>query len=249
MFAAREAVQTSLGFSPFELVFGHTPRGPLKLLKEALLEEDHPESIINRICNVRYKLQRANEFARENMETAQSDMKSWYDRKARRRSFKPGDRVLALLPVHGSPLEARYCGPYTIREKCNDVDYIIDTPGRRRSRRLCHINMLKSYHNRGDVKEKPVALTAVVGQAGEEEPDTNEESRCVMRLSNSEVLNNLDTKLGHLPDPEKVQIKSLLHEFIAIFPDAPGRTTAAVHHVDVGDAAPIKQHQTASLSC
>ena len=182
MFAAREAVQTSLGFSPFELVFGHTPRGPLKLLKEALLEEDHPESIINRICNVRYKLQRANEFARENMETAQSDMKSWYDRKARRRSFKPGDRVLALLPVHGSPLEARYCGPYTIREKCNDVDYIIDTPGRRRSRRLCHINMLKSYHNRGDVKEKPVALTAVVGQAGEEEPDTNEESRCVMRL-------------------------------------------------------------------
>ena len=34
LFAAREAVQESLGFSPFELVFGHTVRGPLKLLKE-----------------------------------------------------------------------------------------------------------------------------------------------------------------------------------------------------------------------
>ena len=34
LFAAREAVQESLGFSPFELVFGHTVRRPLKLLKD-----------------------------------------------------------------------------------------------------------------------------------------------------------------------------------------------------------------------
>ena len=26
------------------------------------------------------------------------------------------------------------------------------------------------------------------------------------------------------------------------FPDAPGRTTAAIHDVDVGEAIPIKQH-------
>ena len=37
LFAARESVQESLGFSPFELVFGHTVRGPLNLLKEKLL--------------------------------------------------------------------------------------------------------------------------------------------------------------------------------------------------------------------
>ena len=36
LFAVRESVQESLGFSPFELVFGHTVRGPLKLLKEKL---------------------------------------------------------------------------------------------------------------------------------------------------------------------------------------------------------------------
>ena len=32
LFSVRESIQESLGFSPFELVFGHTPRGPLKLL-------------------------------------------------------------------------------------------------------------------------------------------------------------------------------------------------------------------------
>ncbi|KAJ8038347.1 hypothetical protein HOLleu_15742 [Holothuria leucospilota] len=39
MFAARESMQESLGFSPFELVFGHTVRGPLKLLKEKWLSD------------------------------------------------------------------------------------------------------------------------------------------------------------------------------------------------------------------
>jgi len=30
----------ALDFSPFELVFGHVPQGPLKLLKEAWLATD-----------------------------------------------------------------------------------------------------------------------------------------------------------------------------------------------------------------
>ena len=37
LFAGRETVQNSLGFSPFELVFGHTVRGHLKLLNENFL--------------------------------------------------------------------------------------------------------------------------------------------------------------------------------------------------------------------
>ena len=40
LFAVRESVQETLGFSTFELVFGHTVRGPLKLLKETFLSND-----------------------------------------------------------------------------------------------------------------------------------------------------------------------------------------------------------------
>ena len=39
LFARRESVQESLGFSPFELVFGHSIRGPLKLLEEQILND------------------------------------------------------------------------------------------------------------------------------------------------------------------------------------------------------------------
>uniref|UniRef100_A0A4W5LNZ8 Gypsy retrotransposon integrase-like protein 1 n=1 Tax=Hucho hucho TaxID=62062 RepID=A0A4W5LNZ8_9TELE len=40
LFAARETVQESLGFSPAELVFGHTVRGPMKVLKEQFLSQE-----------------------------------------------------------------------------------------------------------------------------------------------------------------------------------------------------------------
>ena len=40
LFAVRESVQESHGFRPFELVFGHTVHGPLKLLKEKFLSDD-----------------------------------------------------------------------------------------------------------------------------------------------------------------------------------------------------------------
>ena len=36
----RESVQESLGFSPFELFFGHSVHGSLKLLKEKFLSND-----------------------------------------------------------------------------------------------------------------------------------------------------------------------------------------------------------------
>ncbi|KAL0186267.1 hypothetical protein M9458_017937, partial [Cirrhinus mrigala] len=46
LFAVRESVQESLGFSPAELVFGHTVRGPLKMLQESWVSDEKME------CNV-----------------------------------------------------------------------------------------------------------------------------------------------------------------------------------------------------
>lgn len=43
LFAVRNTVQESLGFSPAELVFGHSPRGPLKMLQEQLLSPNHSD--------------------------------------------------------------------------------------------------------------------------------------------------------------------------------------------------------------
>ena len=207
LFAVREAIQTSLGFNPFDLAFGHTPHGPLKLLKEVWLDEDQTESILIRVSDVRFKLQKANKFARENMKKAQCNMKTWHDKKARTRSFKPGERVMVLLPLHKSPLQVRFCGPFTVLEKINDVDYIMSTPGRRKSKHLCHTKMLKPYHDRQNLDGGKSAATVVpIDHESVEEPDSDEEDQEVIKLKNSDILNNLDQKLEHLPAPKRKMV-------------------------------------------
>ena len=68
IFAARESVQESLGFSPFEIVFGHTVRGPLKLLKEKFFSsESHSINLLQYVSDFRAKFHRACELARANL--------------------------------------------------------------------------------------------------------------------------------------------------------------------------------------
>lgn len=70
-------------------------------------------------------------------------MKVWYDKNARNRNFKPGDKVLVFLHIPGHPLQARYYGPYEIESKISDVNYAVSTQDRQEQKQVCHINMLK----------------------------------------------------------------------------------------------------------
>ena len=75
-------------------------------------------------------------------------MKLHYDENALDRNFEPGDKLLALLPIPGKLLQARYYGPYTVDKNLSDVNNIVNTPWRRKQKQLCHINMLKKYIDR-----------------------------------------------------------------------------------------------------
>ena len=98
IFAARESVQESLGFSPFEIVFGHTVRGPLKLLKEKCLSsESHSINLLQYVSDFRTKFHRACELARANLKLSQKTMKERYDMDTSERSFDPGQKVLAFV--------------------------------------------------------------------------------------------------------------------------------------------------------
>ena len=165
LFAVRESVQESLGFSPFELVFGHTVRGPLKLLKEKFLSNDDSSlNLLQYVSDFKDRLSKACEAARTNLKSAQRKMKRWYDENAKERKFMPGDRVLALLPIPGKPLQARYYGPYTVDKQISDVNYIVNTPGRRKQKQLCHVNMLKQYIDRDSSSVTPISVVSSVPQ-------------------------------------------------------------------------------------
>ena len=52
-----------------------------------------------------------------------------------------------LLPIPGEPLRAKFSGPYMVERKLGKETYLVRTPDRRKSKRVCHINMLKKYYD------------------------------------------------------------------------------------------------------
>ena len=248
LFAVRESVQESLGFSPFELVFGHSVRGPLKLLKEKFLSNDEtPLNLLQYVSDFRNRLSRACEVARFNLKPSQGKMKARYDNHVIDRKFKPGDKVLALLPIPGRPLQARYFGPYTIDKKKSDLNYIINTPGRRKNKQMCHVNMLKEYFNRDSSISKPITVINTVPQESNvSEPEVNSDfidksDPGQSKLENS-ILRNLNNKISHLEPSQQEDLKQLIHEYEHLFPDIPTRTDKIYHDVIVEDSKPIKEH-------
>ena len=235
----RDSPNESTGFSPFELVYGHEVRGPLKLIKERFMAQDDDINLLDYVSKFRERLTKACEVAREHLKTAQDKMKKKADKNAKARSFKPGDKVLVLLPLQGEPLKAKFSEPYCVKKKLNDVNYVISTPDRRKEQRVCHVNMLKEYFERE--ASQPVGMTQVVSD-DMSESDVKRSEPSSARLSNSEMLGKLDEALNYLPEGQRKDVTSLLNEYEEVCQDKPGCTPLAVHDVDVGDASPIKQH-------
>ena len=232
--------------------------GPLLLLKEKWLDED-PEkiSVLKYVATFKDRLFRAGQIAKRNLQESQSKMKVWYDRKTKSRCFEPGDRVLVLFPVVGNPLQAKYSGPYKVVKKISDTNYLVITPDRRKKTQVCHINMLKAYHEKPKPElvilndrlglESPTHSKDCVGQVAEKEEDTESEVRLEndqqpIKLQNSQILNDLGTKLSHLPLVQRKELAEVITQYREVFPDVPSKTNLIEHDVDVGDSAPIKQH-------
>ena len=111
---------------------------------------------------------------------------------------------------------------------------------RRKETQLCHVNMLKPYLERNsDVVVQPADVNVVVSEPKEElgsELSSNSFGPTdTTRLTNSDVLWNLDSKLSHLLQSQRQDLEKLLVEFEHLFPDVPSRTDKIYHDVDVGN--------------
>jgi len=159
-----------------------------------------PINLLDHVSDLCQRLTNACDSAQKNMKTTQHRMKTWYDKKARHRTFKVGEKVLALLPLPNQPLQARFCGPYVVTKRVGDVNYVIHTTDRQKTQRLCHVNMLKSYWERGDVA-KVATVAPVCGQVedvivSEDTDDVMMGSSCT--LQNSDILADLMNKFPSL---------------------------------------------------
>lgn len=165
-----------------------------------------------------------------------------------------------MTPLVWSPFQAKYSGPFTVKERVTDLNYLIATPGCKKSEQLCHVNLLKPYYLRATVdscvKSAVCPVLAMDTHTVEQEvdgvPDPDDSVLCG-RLKNSESLLRLDSSLVHLPEAQRTELADLIRKFPKLFGDVPSRTSWIEHDIDVGDAHPIKQRfyrmSPAKLEC
>ena len=242
LFALRETPSDRTGFSPFELLYGRSVRGPLSVLRDLWEDKTLPQderTSFQYVLELRDKLEECSKIAAQNAEVSRRLYKTYFDLKSQGRSFKPGDEVLVLLPSDTSKLLVSWKGPYKILQKKGTVDYLVDLP---QGPKVFHINILKQYHRRAQVQRIQVldeiptleALTAP-GKEGPtviEEPFPSEVCQLPTTPSSPETPATGKPQVGEfLTWDQHSSIEDLLGEFADVFSDVPGHCTTLEHDI------------------
>ena len=174
------------------------------------------------ILNTRERLRHAIDVATEHAANERTKAKLWYDRRACEREFEPGEKVLVLLHVQGKPLEAKFHGPYLVTQHLGPVDYVISTPDRRKTKRVCHVNLIKKY-----VECDPRLIEHAVTTPSDVMMDVG--------VVPDELVNcrPLSDSPCDLTVQQQSELNDILAEFSDGFSDVPEKTNMAVHHIQL----------------
>lgn len=245
LFAYREIPQESLKFSPFELVYGRSVIGPMTILKELWTKEiSDPEikSTYQFVIDLRDKLESTCKLAKENLKSASSKYKVLYDKTAKVRNLKVGDKVLVLLPTDKNKLLMQWKGPFPTVGKIGNADYRVDMNGKIKT---YHANLLKRYMDRINPESLdnghntlPVVNTAAIHLEEECDDAKGELEKLPVTIS-SENPEQVDIN-PMLSDEQQQQVKKLLNEFTDVLSDKPGSTHLLQHGIKITTDTPIK---------
>ena len=254
LFCYREAPHESIGFSPFEILYGRLVRGPMAVLRELWTKEEvSPEvkSTYQYVLDLKDRLHETCELAQKMAEKSALKYKKYYDQKKRGRDLKVGDQVLILLPTDNNKLLMQWKGPFKVVEKFNNCDYRIDING---NIKCYHINLLKKYVTRNEAEE----TMGILAYVSELEVAVND-GECTDRLA---YIKGEDVEADHriipLPGPipketiddvmcgkelqseQLVELKSLLDRYSQTFTDIPKRTNVIECEIKLTTDDPVR---------
>ena len=151
LFAVREIPQESLGFSPFELLYGCNIRGPMQILRELWSVEETDEHVrltYQYVIDLRERLEKTCKLAQDNVRKVDIKRNAFYDKRTRSHEFDIGDIVLLLFPSESNKVLLLWNGPYEVLEVVNVMNYKINVRG---AVNTYPANMLKLYVERQNV--------------------------------------------------------------------------------------------------
>lgn len=224
LFAYRETPHSTTGFSPFELLLGRTPKGPMDVLAKQWTGEGSKAGTdaVTFLTNVYQRMERAAEHATAFEQKSKTTMAKYYDRGARLTTFQVGDLVLLLKPSVSQKLQARWRGPYTVVRRISPTTYQVKKDRLATKTYTYHVNMLQTYHS-------PTAVCLMATEQEKEIPSWEEPSHDPVRpLINSD-----------LSESQQAQLRKVVEKYPDVWNVEPGRTTLAEMSIDTGEATPI----------
>ena len=126
LFAYREVLQGSTGFSPFELLFGCTVPCPMMILKQLWTEEVEDleeKTSYAYVFDLRQRLEDTLKLAQKELKKSQVRYQRFYNRRAKSRSFKVGSKVLLLLLTDRNKLLLQWKCPFVGESVVGVNDY------------------------------------------------------------------------------------------------------------------------------
>lgn len=148
LFAYQEVPQESTEFSPFELLYERTVRGPMIILKQLWTKEEFNSDVktsYQYVVDMREKIEETLKIAQEELKRSQKRYQQHYNRKAKPRKLQAGDKVLILLPTDNNKLLLQWQGPFEVESSAGVNDYRIKVGEKLRT---FHVNLLKKYVKR-----------------------------------------------------------------------------------------------------
>ncbi|KAJ8027088.1 hypothetical protein HOLleu_32126 [Holothuria leucospilota] len=245
LFAYREAPQESLGFAPFELLYGRMLRGPLTILKEVWSGEkieEEVKSTYQYVMELRDRLEATCELARNELLKSAKRYKKSFDVRSKDRKFKVGDMVLILLPTDSNKLLMQWKGPFEVIKKIGLSDYRLLVNG---NEKTFHANLLKLYVPR----VKPVRQNGKSPEVGGAvikvkviNEDTSESDFANVDLVSLEQVESVDDVMmsSERNQGENLECSKVLRRYSDIFTDLPGYTTLVQHKINLTTDDPIR---------
>ena len=146
-FAHNHAVNRSLGLSPFHVVYGIIPRGPLDLTTAPDKTHYHGEAI-----DFITDMQSVHHLAKQQLEASVAKYKKAADTKRREVLFEPGDLVWVYLTTERLPLreynklKSKKIGPVEVLERINPNAYRVRLPDHLRTSDVFNVKHISRFH-------------------------------------------------------------------------------------------------------
>ncbi len=216
LYVLRQMPHSDSGFSPFDLVFGFRVRTPLDALYHGIYElEGRETNVCDWVAGLMDRLERMRDCAALKMSKGKEGRLRYYNRGSKLREFEVGDMILYRIPGMSCKLADSWEGPYRVLDRKGQVNYKIGKVGKETHAKVVHVNCMKKFQERAEVKRLDLVLEEGV------------QERNVLK----------DDCVGLV----KEELDGLIAEFGDVFSDVPGNTSRVRMTIDTGDSLPVKQ--------